>query len=222
MTNKDVLAKKVVLDLLMHRETLNSATESKSNSPLESKTSASSDSPDQQVVPSRRSFAIRFLAAIVGLVAVVVPCAAGLVTFFAPLRKRSQGDLVRVAAVEDIPPDGVPRRFAVVAERRDAWNVYPREPIGAVFLRRTSEDAQPEAFSSVCPHLGCAVDFRTQLGRYQCPCHNSTWRYDGTRTNPETSPAPRDLDALEVEVKDGQVWVNYQRFRSGISEQVPV
>jgi Rieske Fe-S protein len=158
----------------------------------------------------------------VGLVAVVVPSVAGLITFLAPLGRRAKGTLIRVAAVDDIPADGIPRRFSVVAERRDAWNRYPREPIGAVFLRRASADGRIEAVSSVCPHLGCAVDFRTKLGRYQCPCHNSTWHADGTRINPDASPSPRDLDGLQIEVKEGQVWVNYERFKSGTAEQVPV
>jgi menaquinol-cytochrome c reductase iron-sulfur subunit len=126
----------------------------------------------------------------VGLVAVVVPSVAGLITFFAPLGRRKKGALIRVASVDDIPADGVPRRFSVVAERRDAWNRYPREPIGAVFLRRASADGRIEAVSSVCPHLGCAVDFH--------------------------------LDGLQIEVKEGQVWVNYERFKSGTAEQVPV
>jgi Rieske Fe-S protein len=168
----------------------------------------------------RRSFLYTLSASIVGAVAVVVPFAAGLVTFFAPLGRRSKGSQVRVCAIEDIPPDGIPRRFPVIAGRRDAWNVYPPKPIGAVFLRRTGSDALPQAVSSVCPHLGCAVDFRMQLGRYQCPCHNSAWQPDGSRIDPSTSPSPRDLDGLKVEVRDGQVWVDYQRFKSGVAEQV--
>ena len=171
---------------------------------------------------SRRGFLYNVFAGVIGLVALAVPLTVGLVTFFAPLRRRSEGTLVRVASVADIPPDGIPRRFPVVARRRDAWSLYPPEPIGAVFLRRTSEDAPPEAVSSICPHLGCAVDFRDNLGRYLCPCHNSTWTADGSRVEPASSPSPRDLDELKVEVKRGQVWVDYQKFRNGISEQVPV
>ena len=178
--------------------------------------------PHEGAAATRRGFLYNTAAAIIGFIALAIPLAAGLVTFFAPLGRRAKGNRVRVASLDDIPPDGIPRRFPViVSRRRDAWNVYPPEAIGAVFLRRTSENAPPEAVTSVCPHLGCAVDFRGSLGYYLCPCHNSSWLPDGTRVDPASSPSPRDLDELKVEVRDGQVWVDYQKFRSGISEQVP-
>jgi menaquinol-cytochrome c reductase iron-sulfur subunit len=119
-----------------------------------------------------------------------------------------------------LPPDGVPRKFPVLADRTDAWNKYLNVPIGAVYLRRTSAD-KVEALNVVCPHAGCFVDFNPAVGGFRCPCHNSTFTVDGKIDSP-ASPAPRGLDSLEAEVRNGDVWVVFQNFKAGQKEKVPV
>jgi len=142
--------------------------------------------------------------------------------FFDPLRRKSAGNgKVRVTSLEALPDDGVPRKFPVLASRIDAWNKYHEVPIGAVYLRRTSE-GKVQAFNVVCPHAGCFVDFLPERGSFLCPCHNSTFAVTGRIDNP-TSPAPRGLDSLETEVRDGkEVWVQFQNFQPGRPEKIPV
>ena len=60
------------------------------------------------------------------------------------------------------------------------------------------------------------------IGRVKKSAGTASIERKGARINAATSPSPRDLDGLTVEVKDGQVWIDYERFRSGIAEQVPV
>ena len=38
---------------------------------------------------------------------------------------------------------GVPRSFAIIEERRDAWVKYPREPVGSVWLIRQPDGQRP-------------------------------------------------------------------------------
>jgi menaquinol-cytochrome c reductase iron-sulfur subunit len=170
----------------------------------------------------RRSFAVKLAAGIIGALVAVVPLIAGAVTFFDPLvrRRGGGGKWVRVATLDALPKVGEVYRFGVITEREDKWNLYPPAPIGAVFLRRVSEKEKPEAFTSVCPHLGCSVDFKD--GIYKCPCHNSSWTIDGQRINPESCPSPRDLDRLEeVELRnENEIWVNYKRYRAGKTEKI--
>lgn len=170
----------------------------------------------------RRSFFARAAASVVGLVVGMVPIVSGLVVFFDPLARKSRGgQFVRITTLAAVPPDGQPRRFPVIAERADAWSHYPPEPIGSVYLRRTEKFAVPEAFTTVCPHLGCAVNFQPGRGQYLCPCHNSVFGVDGLRIDPAATPSPRDLDSLAVEIRNGQeVWVDYRRFVGGIREKV--
>lgn len=172
----------------------------------------------------RRNFMVEFLAGALGAVLGLVPFVTGLLVFFDPLKRKAVagGKPIRITTLDALPPDGVPHRFPVIDVRQDAWNLYPPQPIGAVFLQRTSASATPKAFSAICPHLGCSVDFKTDRDQYQCPCHNSTWTVDAVRIKPESCPAPRDLDELNVEIRNNnEVWVLYERFRSGIEKKIP-
>lgn len=62
-----------------------------------------------------------------------------------------------------------------------------------------------KAFSAICTHLGCVVDWNKSKNVIQSPCH------DG-RFNPSTGavvsgPPPRALPAYELSIKDGKIYV---------------
>src|SRR5690606_36957856 len=126
----------------------------------------------------------------------------------------------KIATLDAVPDDGVPRRFPVLAHRLDAWNYTPNQPIGAVYLRRVSgQDLQ--VFHSTCPHAGCSV---SAVGSaFHCPCHNSSFDCDGKReARPgKKNPSPRDLDQLAYQVVDGNVWVEFKDFYTGREEKTP-
>ena len=180
--------------------------------------SPANPSPDDRA--TRRSFLAVFGAIGAGAAAVIAPLVSGLWVFVQPFRDKSQGLKVRITSLASLPADGQPYRFPVIATRTDAWSKYPPEPIGFVYLRRKPGEEIPTAFTSVCPHLGCVVDYQSDRQRFQCPCHNSAFRSDGTRVAPDSSPSPRDLDRLEdVTVEGNEVWVVYKRFRTGKREK---
>lgn len=176
----------------------------------------------------RRGFFATAFAYLVGLFCLAVPTAAGVVTFLNPLRKKRQGgapagEFTRVANLDDLPEDGTPVRVPVLADRRDAWNYFPEQPVGAVWLRRT-EEGQVLAFQGECPHLGCDITFVKaeggQPGVFRCPCHeNPTFDLQGTLLQVDSS-SPRDLDALDVKIENNDVLVKFQEFTPGISEQI--
>lgn len=170
--------------------------------------------------PSRRGF-LHVLAAGMSFVLAAIPLGAGLALFFDPLRRKGneKGILVKVANLGQIPADGVPRRFAVVADKTNAWN-QTKDQIGAVYLRRTKPDAKPECLSDVCPHLGCQVPWVG--GKFSCPCHSSSFEADGVRIDPDHAASPRNMDSLEVDVKGDDVWVVYQKFAPGTHEKKPI
>jgi menaquinol-cytochrome c reductase iron-sulfur subunit len=172
--------------------------------------------------PDRRGFLTKALAAVIGGIVGLFPALAGLTVILDPLRRKTQASgLARVASLDALPNDGVPRKFRVVADRQDAWNKFNNVPVGAVYLRRTGEKTV-EAYNVVCPHAGCFVDYMPERKSYLCPCHNSTFAVDGKMNDPK-SPSPRGLDTLEVEVRDGgEIWVKFQNFQAGHKEKVPV
>lgn len=179
-----------------------------------------------QPVP-RRSFLTALGAIVTGGIALLAPLAAGIYTFLGPVLGRrapgvagAGGRVVRVATLDSLPADGVPRKFAVIADQVDAWTQRSQVPVGAVYLRRTSDDVIA-ALNVICPHAGCFVSYRPDRGGFLCPCHDSTFAVNGD-INDENSPSPRGLDALEVELRGQEIWVRFQNFKTGKHEKVPV
>jgi len=160
------------------------------------------------------------LGALIGLV-LAVP---GVAFVLSPLRKRDKQNefdtLTRLSQLQV----GVPRWFAIIADRRDAWVKYPREPVGAVWLIRQPAGSNPPviALSSECPHLGCAVNLTADGQSFLCPCHTSAFDLQGRQKN--TVP-PRPMDRLDVELTAGddpEVRVKFQRFRTQSEEKIPL
>jgi cytochrome b6-f complex iron-sulfur subunit len=60
------------------------------------------------------------------------------------------------------------------------------------------------AFSAVCTHLQCTVQYRQDLERIWCPCHNGQFDLTGKNVS---GPPPRPLEAFEVAVKGEDVVV---------------
>ena len=185
----------------------------------------SAEKPAENYQPVRRNLLVSALAIIIGGIVGLVPAAAGLMVFLDPLRRKGRkGEFIPVARLDQVPPDGIPRPFQVVVDVTDAWNFYPNEPIGAVYLRRIAADAPLEAVTATCPHLGCFVDFDANAGSYKCPCHDSQFEVDGKRIDPDHCPSARDLDTLQVKVEEGPegqiVLVEYQKFKSSSARKV--
>lgn len=160
-----------------------------------------------------------------GAIAVLVPASAALMVGLDPVRRRGRNvstfPFVKVATLEAVPRDGTPRKFAVVADKIDAWNRVPNVPIGAVYLRRV-EERKVVAIQVLCPHAGCFVDYQPEKKSFLCPCHNSLFGVDGSIQSAD-SPSPRGLDVLEVELRNrNEVWVKFQNFEAGRKEKVAV
>ena len=172
----------------------------------------------------RRGFLTQILAAGIGLLVGAVPAVSGLAFFLDPLlrtKKGSGGDgfLKMPVALDALEINGEPQLVKVIMDKVDAWNTYLQQPVGAVFLRRTDKD-KIVAFNSRCPHLGCAVDYKSAEKHYYCPCHTSTFALDGTQQN---KIPPRDLDSLDVEIRNGtEVWLKFQNFRATTPDKIPV
>jgi Rieske Fe-S protein len=177
--------------------------------------------PNPSSVPSeRRGFPRKitgWLAAAVGAV-VAVP---GLGFLAAPLERETvrggKGPL-RVARLTELKP-GRPLRCDVRGELIDAWSRVPDVKLGSCWLVKSEMDGNLRAFSTVCPHLGCGVDWNDAQRRFVCPCHDSFFSLDGKVI---TGPSPRDLDELEVVTEAADVKVVYRRYRVGIPKKVEV
>lgn len=61
------------------------------------------------------------------------------------------------------------------------------------------------AFSLVCSHLGCLVKWEGDKNEFVCPCHGAKFDVEG---NVVSGPPPRGLEKLNLEEKEGEVWVS--------------
>jgi Rieske Fe-S protein len=191
----------------------------------QSASESGSSVPDFLAVPPepRRGFVKQFLAFVIGGLVGVVPAAVGLATFLNPLRTsvraKQQPDGADADGYYKVAPlsalSATPQALQIIANRKDAWNTYPKEAIGAVYLQRVGQEVR--AFNAQCPHAGCFVDWQSGKKAYRCPCHNSSFAADGKR-DPQ-SPSARDLDELATKIEDGVVCVKFQNFKAGDKEK---
>ncbi len=82
-------------------------------------------------------------------------------------------------------------------------------PGGRFYLARL-EDGGFLALDRTCTHLGCTVPWIADEGRFECPCHASTFAITGQVLGP---PAPRPLDLYPVRIENGIVKVDVRRPR---------
>lgn len=156
-----------------------------------------------------------------GAAAVAAPLAAGMRMVLHPLWEGGgEARMIRIAPLNALPSDGKPRRFPVIADRQDAWNHYRESTIGQVFLRRTAP-REVHAFQVICPHAGCHIEYDPEKTLYICPCHASTFGLDGSIEDP-ASPSRRPMDSLGVEIRNGAIWVRFQKFQVGVPNKVAV
>jgi menaquinol-cytochrome c reductase iron-sulfur subunit len=215
-----------------------------SSPPSSSSDESTADRHSTSSAPSsRRNVLVQFVAAAISVVIVAVPGILGSLFFLDPILRKRRGaqggaaageiarkdeaGFIRLEITRDaIPADGTPVAVTVLDDIIDAWNRFRNVPIGSIWLRKLG-DGPILAFNSVCPHLGCSVNYRRAEGDFFCPCHTSAFDLDGKKTN---EVPPRDMDTLEVAMRtNGQddsngaeIWVRYQNFQRATTEKIAI
>lgn len=175
----------------------------------------------------RRSFlkwATHGLGALFGLL-LGIPAIAYLID--ARNRPAPKRGMRRVARLKDLEI-GKPKQVVIYDTRRDAWTLHPNDVVGRVWLVRHDENTV-DAFTTICPHLGCSVDWRPDQSLFICPCHNGTFdpKGDLVMRPGMDNPAPRGMDRLELALVpdpatpgDAFVDVQYENFLQGKHEKI--
>ena len=159
----------------------------------------------------------KLLLAVIGVM-MAVPA---LGYFVAPLRRRltqDSGDGFQdVGPVPEIPP-GEWRLLSLEIVQQDGWK--KSKVRHSFWIRRGSDaDKRITVLSSICPHLGCPVNWHPDQSQFMCPCHGATFDPEGRRV---AGPPPRAMDPLEFEIRAGRLWVRWQDFKIGVAERVAV
>lgn len=116
------------------------------------------------------------------------------------------GSIVFPVARYLAPPD-VPEAAALSVTAGSARSLLPNSgrvvPFGsapALVIRTASGELR--AFGATCTHLACTVQYRSDLQRIWCACHDG--QYDLTGRN-VAGPPPRPLEAYDVNVSNDDI-----------------
>ncbi len=180
---------------------------------------------------------LKWISRVIGWTCALIVAIPGISFITAPLRRRSSNDAIqqRVAKLKNLRV-GIPTQVAITGGRQDAWVRYDEEVVGRAWVvRETDESVKPEetrvrVFSTVCPHLGCAVQFDDKRG-FNCPCHKAFFELTGKPVADAElgykNPTPRQLDDLDCRIvedeESGEWWVEvkYETFEHGLTTKVP-
>jgi menaquinol-cytochrome c reductase iron-sulfur subunit len=155
----------------------------------------------------RRSFFGVLIAASTSWVGAVLAIPLVRLALF-PLRdESSQSGWSDLGPVENFTHSTTPISQAVNIERRDGWQVSTTDQTVYVI---PGPAGQPRALSSVCPHLGCTVQWRAEKDLFICPCHGGTYAPDGARL---AGPPNRGMDELPTRIENGRLAVRFQYFK---------
>ncbi|NOZ56434.1 MAG: Rieske 2Fe-2S domain-containing protein [Calditrichaeota bacterium] len=98
---------------------------------------------------------------------------------------------VVVGKVGDFPPNG--------------WKIFRFGNKPGIILR--TPDGDLRAFTAVCTHLGCTVQYREDFQHIWCACHNGHYDLHGKNIS---GPPPRPLTPFRVTVTDeGKIVVSH-------------
>jgi len=75
-------------------------------------------------------------------------------------------------------------------------------------LLMRNSDGSYRALSATCTHLGCIVQYRSDLQEIWCACHNGLYDLNGRNIS---GPPPRPLDVYEVHLRGDDVVVSRKR-----------
>jgi menaquinol-cytochrome c reductase iron-sulfur subunit len=147
-------------------------------------------------------------------------------------RQGRSGAFKTVARRSQLVP-GQPTQVVVRDVRHDAWSLYPDDVLGRVWLVRRDDDDPSkkgqfhvDAYTTICPHLGCSVNYEPDKKLFICPCHEGTFDLHGKlaqRSGGRTNPPPRGMDTLECRPDPDNpdfIQVKYERFIQGTRDKM--
>jgi cytochrome b6-f complex iron-sulfur subunit len=139
--------------------------------------------------PSRRSFIDWLLgtSAAAFIVSVLYPVSRYLVP--PPAGESSAASVTLPIRAEDVKPN--------------TGQIFKFGSKPAILVRTAAGELR--AFSAVCTHLNCTVQYRPDLAEIWCACHNGHFDLKGQNVG---GPPPRPLDAYVINVRGTQIVVS--------------
>jgi menaquinol-cytochrome c reductase iron-sulfur subunit len=154
-----------------------------------------------------------FVKATIGVLGTIMGVIVGIPIIgyiIAPALKRQESEAWIPAGTLDHYPVNEPTLFNFTRTTVNGWertvNSY-----GVYIVRKSETGNDVVAFSNVCTHLACRVNWNDQAQEYICPCHDGKFNIDGTVV---AGPPPRPLDRYETKVEDGNLSLHFQEGKA--------
>jgi Rieske Fe-S protein len=142
--------------------------------------------------------------------------------FLSPLRRKTAAEGAGATFQDAGPLTNIPvgawQLLSLETVNADGWKTSRVRH--AIWVRRQDAgDQRITVLSSICPHLGCPINWHPDQSQFTCPCHGGLFDMRGQQSG---GPPPRGMDPLEFEVRAGRLWVRWQDFKIGVAQRVPV
>lgn len=139
-------------------------------------------------MPSRRRFVNWFLGTSAGafLLSILYPVSQYLVP--PPSGESSAGTVTLPVKPDDVKPN--------------TGQIFKFGNRPAILIRTPAGELR--AFSAVCTHLNCTVQYRPDLSHIWCACHNGHFDLNGKNI---AGPPPRPLESFVVNARGNQIVV---------------
>lgn len=153
----------------------------------------------------RREFValvVAFLGTIMGVV-IGLPSIGYLLSPATKIQKKE--DWIPAGPLENYPI-GIPTLFSFTSATINGWEKTVNS-YGVYITRWTAAEDDVSAFSNLCTHLSCRVNWQEDEMVYTCPCHDAIFNKQGEVVS---GPPPKPLYDYETKVEDGVLFIYFK------------
>jgi cytochrome b6-f complex iron-sulfur subunit len=143
----------------------------------------------QEPEGTRRRFLTWFLSTSVGLFLIAVLYSVSRYLMPPPLEESPARTARLTVTPEDVKPN--------------SGQIFKFGSRPGILIRTPSGELR--AFSAICTHLACIVQYRPDLGHIWCACHNGHFDLNGKNM---TGPPPRPLERYVIKVQQERIVVS--------------
>jgi len=145
-----------------------------------------SKSDSKRTISRRRLIGYAWIGAVLVVIGELI---AGTFAFLWPKKKEGKGEKIFIAGkVNDFKIGDI---------------IYFRKE--RVYVQRLEQGFI--AFSAVCTHLKCIVNWNEVKKMFECPCHGAKFNRNGEVLE---GPPPRPLDLLKLQIVEEKIVVNFK------------
>ena len=124
----------------------------------------------------------------------------GFLTWLTRIAATTLGGFILYPVARYLVPPRMPEaatRRALAAKKEElqpnSFKTFPFGDLPAILIRRA--DGSYRAFSAVCTHLGCTVQYKGDEHMIWCACHNGRYDLEGRNVS---GPPPKPLEPYLV------------------------